>query len=118
MLEGYKSNFQQQKHYPNKIMKPAEEDWDQSNLRLANYTQNSDQILLLKSPADLSRLGTGLVRSTQKTSQNLSLSFQLLFLSYETPNWMKHGHKGHLNTRNIFLKEVFPSLKISLLILD
>jgi hypothetical protein len=32
---------------------------------------------------------------------------------------MKLGHKGHLNTRNKFIKEVFFSnLKISLLILD
>jgi hypothetical protein len=31
---------------------------------------------------------------------------------------MKHGHKGQLNIRNKFLKEVFPNLKISLLILD
>jgi hypothetical protein len=31
---------------------------------------------------------------------------------------MKLGHKGHLNTRNKFLKEVSPNPKISLLILD
>jgi hypothetical protein len=31
---------------------------------------------------------------------------------------MKLGHKGHLNTRNKFLKRFFPNPKISLLILD
>jgi hypothetical protein len=31
---------------------------------------------------------------------------------------MKLRHKGHLNTRNKFPKEVFPNPKISLLILD
>jgi hypothetical protein len=31
---------------------------------------------------------------------------------------MKLGHKGHLNTRNKFPKEVFPNPKISLTILD
>jgi hypothetical protein len=30
---------------------------------------------------------------------------------------MKLGHKGHLNTRNKFPKEVFPNPKISLPIL-
>jgi hypothetical protein len=31
---------------------------------------------------------------------------------------MKLGHKGHLNTRNKFPKEVFPKSMISLPILD
>jgi hypothetical protein len=31
---------------------------------------------------------------------------------------MKLGHKGHLNTRNKFLKRFFPSAKISFSILD
>jgi hypothetical protein len=31
MLEGDESTFQQKKHDPNKIMKLAEEDWDQSD---------------------------------------------------------------------------------------
>jgi hypothetical protein len=64
MLEGDESTFQQHKHDPTKITKLAEEEWDQSDLRLAYYSQNSDQKFLLKSPADLSILGTGLVRST------------------------------------------------------
>jgi hypothetical protein len=68
MLEGDESTFQQQKYDPNKIIKLAEEEWDQTNLRLANYAQNSDQIFLLKSPTDLSGLDTVLVWSTQKTS--------------------------------------------------
>jgi hypothetical protein len=35
------------------------------------------------------------------------------------PNWMKLGHKGHLNTRNNFPKGGFsPNLTISLSILD
>jgi hypothetical protein len=40
-------------------------------------------------------------------SQNPSLSSQTRFLSYRAPNWIKLGHKGHLNTRNKFSKEVF-----------
>jgi hypothetical protein len=35
-------------------MKLVEEEWDQSNLWLANYIQNSDQMFLLKSHSDLS----------------------------------------------------------------
>jgi hypothetical protein len=58
-------------------MKLAEEEWDQSELRLANYAKNSNQRFLVKSLADLFGLGTGLVQSTQKTSQNLSLSSHL-----------------------------------------
>jgi hypothetical protein len=41
-------------------------------------------------------------------SQNQPLSSQVSFLSYSAPNRMKFGHKGHLNTRNKFPKEVFP----------
>jgi hypothetical protein len=48
MLEGDESTFQQQKHDPNKIMKPVEEECDQSDLRLGKYAQNSHQTLLLK----------------------------------------------------------------------
>jgi hypothetical protein len=48
VLEGDKSTFQQQKHDPKKITKSAEEEWNQSNLWLANYAQNSNQTLLLK----------------------------------------------------------------------
>jgi hypothetical protein len=68
VLEGDESTFQQQKHDPNKIMKLDEEEYDQSDLWLANYVQNSDQGFLLKSPVDLSSLHTRLVRSTHKTS--------------------------------------------------
>jgi hypothetical protein len=39
-------------------------------------------------------------------------------LSYRAPKKIKLGHKGHLNIRNKFPKEVFPNPKISLLILD
>jgi hypothetical protein len=39
-------------------------------------------------------------------------------LSYKVPNWIKLGHKGHINTRNKFPKMFFPNPKISLLILD
>jgi hypothetical protein len=39
ILEGYESTFQQQKNDPNKITNPTEEEWDQSDLRLANYAQ-------------------------------------------------------------------------------
>jgi hypothetical protein len=42
ILKGDKSTFEYQKYDSNKIMKPAEEEWDQSDLRLSNYTQNSD----------------------------------------------------------------------------
>jgi hypothetical protein len=37
MLEGDESIFQQKKPYSNKIMKPAKEEWDQSDLWLAKY---------------------------------------------------------------------------------
>ncbi len=62
MLEGDESTFQQQKHYPNKIMKPAKEEWDQLDLRLANYAQNSDQMLLLKMSGRHVRPWTGYVQ--------------------------------------------------------
>jgi hypothetical protein len=45
MLDGDEYTFQQQKNDPNRIMKQAEEECDQSNLRLANYAQNSHRIL-------------------------------------------------------------------------
>jgi hypothetical protein len=67
---------------------------------------------------DMSGLGriypkTGVyVWSTQK------LSSQLWFLSYETPNWMKPGHKCHLNIRNKFPNRFSPNPKIFFLILD
>jgi hypothetical protein len=48
VLKGEESAFQQQKQDPNKITKPAEEEWDQSDLRLASYDQNNHQTLLLK----------------------------------------------------------------------
>jgi hypothetical protein len=48
VVEGDERTFQQQKYDPNKITKPAEEEWDQSDLRLANYAKNSHQMLLLK----------------------------------------------------------------------
>jgi hypothetical protein len=38
-----------------------EEECDRSDLRLANYAQNSDQRLLLKKSDELVGLGTGLV---------------------------------------------------------
>jgi hypothetical protein len=85
VLEGDETTFQQKKHVPNKITKLVEEEWDQLNLRLADYTQNIDQRFLLKNLADLSELDIRLVRSIQKTSQNLSLSFHLWFLSNEIP---------------------------------
>jgi hypothetical protein len=50
MVEGDESTFQHQKHYPNKITKLAIEEWDQLELQLTNYAQNSDQWFLLKSP--------------------------------------------------------------------
>jgi hypothetical protein len=48
MPEGDESTFQQYRNDPNKIMKQAEEEWDQSKLRLSNYAQNSHQTLLSK----------------------------------------------------------------------
>jgi hypothetical protein len=53
VLEGDESTFQQQKYGTNKITKPAEEEWDQSDLRLANYAQNGHQRLLLKKSGGL-----------------------------------------------------------------
>jgi hypothetical protein len=37
MLDGDEITFQQQKYDPNKITKPVEEEWNQSDLRLVNY---------------------------------------------------------------------------------
>jgi hypothetical protein len=48
VLEYDESAFQHQKSDPDKITKLAEEEWDQSDLRLGNYPQNSHQTLLLK----------------------------------------------------------------------
>jgi hypothetical protein len=45
------------------------------------------------------------------SSQNLPLSSQISFLSNRSPNWMKLGHKGHLNKRNKFPKVVFSKSK-------
>jgi hypothetical protein len=56
MVEGDENTFQQQKHDPNKITKSAEEEYDQSDLRLVNYAQNDHQRLMLKK-------SDGLVRS-------------------------------------------------------
>jgi hypothetical protein len=36
VLEGDESTFQQQKYDPNKITKPAEEEWDQSAIAAEN----------------------------------------------------------------------------------
>jgi hypothetical protein len=46
VLEVDENTFQQQKHDSNKITKTAEQEWDQSDLQLANYARNSDQRLL------------------------------------------------------------------------
>jgi hypothetical protein len=54
MLKGDERAFQQHKQDPNKITKVAKEEWNKSDLQLANYTQYSDQRFLLKSPQDLS----------------------------------------------------------------
>jgi hypothetical protein len=51
VLESDESTFEQHKHDPTKITKLAKEEWDQSDLRLANYVQNSDQRFLLKNLA-------------------------------------------------------------------
>jgi hypothetical protein len=45
MLEFDQNTFQQQKYDPSKITKLAEEEWDQLDLRLANYAQNSERRL-------------------------------------------------------------------------
>jgi hypothetical protein len=45
MLEGEEFTFQQKKNDPNKITKPAEEEWDPSDLQLTNYAQNSHRRL-------------------------------------------------------------------------
>jgi hypothetical protein len=45
VLEGDECTFQQQKNDSKKILKPAKEEWDQSNLQLANYAQNSYRML-------------------------------------------------------------------------
>jgi hypothetical protein len=54
---------------------------------------------------DISGKSIRYVRSTQK------LSSKFWFLSYEAPNWMKTGHKGHLKTWYTFPQKVFPKSK-------
>jgi hypothetical protein len=57
ILESDESTLQQKKDDPNNIMKLAEEEWDQSDLRLGNYTKKSHQRLLLKKSSGLVRSG-------------------------------------------------------------
>jgi hypothetical protein len=38
-----KNTNQQDKNVPHKVMKPAEEGWDQTDTRLAKYGQNSER---------------------------------------------------------------------------
>jgi hypothetical protein len=45
MIEGDECIFQQHKNDPRKVMNLTKEEWDQSDLRLANYTQKSNQML-------------------------------------------------------------------------
>jgi hypothetical protein len=45
MLESDECTFQQQKNDPTKITNPVEEEWDQLDLRLANYAQKSHRRL-------------------------------------------------------------------------
>jgi hypothetical protein len=52
------------------------------------------------------------------SAKNQTFPPQLSFLSYESPNWIKLGQKGHLNTRNKFRKRFFSNPNISLPILD
>jgi hypothetical protein len=60
MLEGDENTFQQYKHDPNKITKPSEEEWDQSDF--TNYAQHNHQMLLLKMSDGHVRPWTGFVR--------------------------------------------------------
>jgi hypothetical protein len=75
--------------------------------RAENPTPNNDRGRVGQCPAisDFVRM------RYLEISQNPSLSFQPLFLSYRAPNRMKFGHNGHLNTRNKFSKEVFLKSK-------
>jgi hypothetical protein len=38
-----KNTNQQNRNDPHKVMKPAEEEWDQTDTRLVKYGQNSEQ---------------------------------------------------------------------------
>jgi hypothetical protein len=71
VLEGDESTFQQQKHGSNKITKPTEEEYDQSDLRLANYAQNSHQTLGEKLSGGHVRCWTGYVRSLLNISRKV-----------------------------------------------
>jgi hypothetical protein len=77
VLEGDEDTFRQHKHDANKILKPVEEEWDQLDLWLTGYAENSYQPLLLKMSGrdvhpwtGMSRIA-GYVRSTQKLSSQL-----------------------------------------------
>jgi hypothetical protein len=62
MQKGDERTFQQQKHDPNKITKPADM-FDQSDLQLASYDKKSHQIVLLKLSGGHVRPWIGYVRS-------------------------------------------------------
>jgi hypothetical protein len=87
VLEGDERTFQQQKHDPKKITKPAEEEWNQSDLWLANYAQNSHQTLLLKMYSEHVRSWNRYVRSHRiyplKVSDMSSLS-RNFFLNFDS----------------------------------
>jgi hypothetical protein len=101
VLQGDESTFQQHKHDLKNIMKPAEEECDQSDLRLANYAQNSDQRLLLKK-------SSGLVRPRYRTCPIHPENFSKF--KYFFPTLILELRDTKLNTRNTFLN-FFPKSK-------
>jgi hypothetical protein len=112
LQESDEHTNQQHRKDPLKVMNVVEKECDQLDTRLARYDQNSEQTLLLKLTDGHVRPWTGYVRPTQKHP------FELWFMSYGAPKWMKLGHNGHLNTSNKFLMRFFPNPNISLPILN
>jgi hypothetical protein len=71
-------------------MNTTEKEWDQLDTRLAIYDQNSEQTLLLKSPANMSGLGTdmsgfgGYIRYLSRICPAyLEISFSTLILELQ-----------------------------------
>jgi hypothetical protein len=83
VLKGDESTFQQQKHNPNKITKPTEEEWDQLDLWLASYDQNNYQTLPLKLSGlgpDMSDLGWIYAEKGDICPVHLKIFFSTLIL--------------------------------------
>jgi hypothetical protein len=109
-----------------------EEEWDQSDLRLRNYAQNSDLMSCWNCKTGPSGLGNRILRFWQKNSQNRTLRYGKPDPpvlpgqnTWKFDSWaIGHQIGWNLDTRvtstqgTSFQKRFFPNPKISLPILD